>query len=343
MDRSLAAAAALLPVLGSCLSAQSAAASLQGHVAYPDGSPVANAPIQMKHKPDGPIARTRSDAHGGYRFPGLADGKWDFIIQMPCCAYARISREVDFAAERNQQLDINLVETINGSTLGDDPARNADAIRKRQRVPSGPAPHTAAGFPDLSGVWLLTDDPYPEQPQLLPSAEARRIALGKDPRNAPHNRCLPGPPPLPGASSPFIAKIVQSPSVLVAMFEDYPGFRQIFLDGRKHPAEMSPSWMGHSVGMWEQDTLVVDTVGFNDLSGLGGIGGGGYPHTEALRMTERYRRTDYGHMELNVTFEDPQAFAKPYHENLTMTLAPQEELLEFVCENNKPEHLVTNP
>jgi hypothetical protein len=136
---------------------------------------------------------------------------------------------------------------------------------------------------------------------------------------------------------------VQSSFLLVALFEDYPGFRQIFLDGRKHPADLNPSWMGHSIGGWQKDTLVVDTAGFNDLSLLGGIGGGPFPHTEALHMTERYRRTDYGHMDLNVTFEDPQAFAKPYHENLTLTLAPQGELIEFVCENNKPEHLVPNP
>lgn len=266
-----------------------------------------------------------------------------FTIQMPCCAYRDLAGEVVVAGDNTQQFDVSLVETLNGSTLGDDPARNAEAMRRRQRVPSRPMPRTAAGVPDLSGVWLLTDDPYPEEPQLLPATEARRKALAKDPRNAPHNRCLPGPPPLPGASSPFIAKFVQSSSVVVALFEDYPGFRQIFLDGRKHPAELNPSWMGHSIGGWQKDTLVVDTVGFNDLSLLGGIGGGPFPHTEALHMTERYRRTDYGHMELRVTFEDQQAFARPYQENLTLTLAPQEDLIEFVCKNNKPEHLMTNP
>jgi predicted AlkP superfamily pyrophosphatase or phosphodiesterase len=101
--------------------------------------------------------------------------------------------------------------------------------------------------------------------------------------------------------------------------------------------------MGHSIGEWQKDTLVVDTVEFNDLSLLGGIGGGPFPRTEALHMTERNRRTDYGHMKLKVSFEDAQAFAKPYHENLTLTLAPQEELIEFVCENNKPQHLVADP
>jgi hypothetical protein len=336
-------AAALLPLLALSAYSQRPRASLQGLVSYPDGSPVPNAPIQVKHQTNGAVARTRSEANGHYNFSALAEGKWDFTIRMPCCAYSAVASEVVVARDKTQQFDVRLVETINGGTLGDDPARNAEAMRKRQRVPSKPAPRTAAGVPDLSGVWLLTDDPYPEVPQLLPAAEVRRTALAKDPLNAPHNRCLPGPPPLPGASSPFIAKFVQSSSLLVTLFEDYPGFRQIFLDGRKHPAELSPAWMGHSIGEWQKGTLIVDTVGFNDLSLLGGIGGGPFPHTEALHMTERYRRTDYGHMELNVTFEDPQAFAKPYHENLTLTLAPQEELIEFVCENNKPEHLMTNP
>jgi len=336
-------AAVLLSILLVSLHAEQSAASLRGRVLYPDGSPASNAPVEIKHRPDGAVARTRSDANGAYRFSGLAEGEWDLAIRMPCCAYAAVARTVEIAPGKVRQLDVSLVETLNGSTLGDDPARNAEAMRKRQHVRSGPAPRTASGLQDLSGVWLLTDDPYPESPQLLPAVEARRLALAKDPRNAPHNRCLPGPPPLPGASSPFIAKLVQSPSVLVALFEDYPGFRQIFLDGRKHPSQLNPSWMGHSIGRWQKDTLVVDTIGFNDLSLLGGIGGGPFPHTEAMRMTERYRRVDYGHMELNVTFEDPQAFARPYHENLTLTLAPQEELLEFVCENNKPEHLVVNP
>jgi hypothetical protein len=262
-------AAALLPLLALSAYSQRPRASLQGLFSYPDGSPVPNAPIQVKHQTNGAVARTRSEANGHYNFSALAEGKWDFTIRMPCCAYSAVASEVVVARDKTQQFDVRLVETINGGTLGDDPARNAEAMRKRQRVPSKPAPRTAAGVPDLSGVWLLTDDPYPEVPQLLPAAEVRRTALAKDPLNAPHNRCLPGPPPLPGASSPFIAKFVQSSSLLVTLFEDYPGFRQIFLDGRKHPAELSPAWMGHSIGEWQKGRLIVDTVGFNDLSLLG--------------------------------------------------------------------------
>src|SRR5215472_11691137 len=160
-----------LPILVISAFAQNAPVSLRGRVTYPDGSPAPNAPIQVKHRPDGAFIRTRSDAAGLYKFTGLADGKWDLTIRMPCCAYAAVAKEVELSAGKSQQLDITLVETINGSTLGDDPARNADAMLKRQHVHAGPVPRTSAGVPDLSGVWLLSDDPYPEAPQLLPATQ----------------------------------------------------------------------------------------------------------------------------------------------------------------------------
>jgi hypothetical protein len=126
---------------------------------------------------------------------------------------------------------------------------------------------------------------------------------------------------------------------MVILFEDSPGFRQVFLDGRIHTQDSNPTWMGNSIGKWAGDLLVVDTVDFNDRSWIGSAGGGVIPHTEKLRMTERYKRVDFGHMELQVTFEDSGALTKPFHLNLKLDLAPQEEVLEYVCENNKPEHL----
>src|SRR5580698_531471 len=129
-------AAALLPLFALPTYPQSPRASLQGLVSYPDGSPVPNAPIQLKHQTDGTVARTRSDASGHYKFSALADGKWDFTIRMPCCAYSAVASEVVVALDKRQEFDVKLVETLNGSTLGDDPARLADAMRKRQRIPS---------------------------------------------------------------------------------------------------------------------------------------------------------------------------------------------------------------
>jgi hypothetical protein len=330
-------AACFLAVVGTPF-AQTSRNSLTGVVSDPHGL-VAEAPVQVKNKATGALARTASKSDGRYAFTNLPAGPYELTIVMPCCAYNRFTKDVTVDAGQGAQLDIGLVETINGTTLGDDPARAAVTMRKRARIPSGPVPR-AGGKPDLSGVWLDNGDPYPEDAQVLPWAAAvlkeRADTLGKD---HPHNRCLPGSPPLPAASTPFIGKLVQTPGLLVILFEDVPGFRQIFLDGRSHPANLDPTWMGHSVGKWEGETLVVDTTGFNDRSWIG-FGAGRFPHTEMLRMTERYRRVDYSHLEVGVTFEDPNTFVKPLHVNLKWDLAPQEELLEFVCENNKPEHMV---
>jgi hypothetical protein len=333
-------AACSLVFIGS-VCAQNGRASLSGTVSDPNGATVAEAPIQLKNKATGALARTSSKSDGRYRLTGLAAGTYVFSIVMPCCAYNRVARDVLLEAGKTAQLNISLVETVNGTTLGDDPGRLAAATRKRAKVPSRPVPRLAGGQPDLSGVWVAIDDPYPETPEALPWAAAlireRQENNGKD---APHNHCLPGPPPAPGSTAPFITKFVQTPSLLVILFEDVPGFRQVFLDGRSHPSNWDPTWMGHSIGKWEGDVLVVDTAGFNDRSWLGGLGGGPVPHTERLHMTERYRRVDFGHMELTVIFEDPGAFVKPFHMNVRLDLAPQEELLEYVCENNRPEHLV---
>jgi hypothetical protein len=321
--------------LAGAICGQRTSGSLSGVVSDVHGV-LPDAPIQVKSKATGALVRTVSKEGGRYSFANLPAGSYEFTIFMRCCAYFPFRQEVTVAGGRSTQFDAHLSETINGTTLGDDPARTVDAMLKRAKIPSKPVPRLG-GKPDLSGLWLDMGDPYPEDFQLLPWADAvlkqRNADLGKD---APHNHCLPSSLPLPGASTPFLGKIVQTPGLIVLLFEDVGGFRQIFLDGRAHPADVNPTWFGHSVGKWEGDTLVVDTVGFNDRSWLPR----NLPHTEMLRVTERYRRVDYGHMEVNVTFDDPGALVKPMHMNIHWSLAPQEELLEFICENNKPEHMV---
>jgi len=321
-------------------SAQTQRSSLNGAVSDPRGAPVGEAPIQARNTQTGTLGRTVSKSDGTYTIADLVAGTYQLSIVMPCCAYNPFTRDVAVAPGQRMQLNIQLTETVNGTTLGDDPGRLAADMRKRAKVPARPAPRTAGGKPDLSGVWLDRGDPYPQQPELLPWAASvfkERIEnLAKD---HPHNSCLPGSPPMPGSSTPFIGKLVQTPSLLVLLFEDVPGFRQIFLDGRQHPSPVNPTWMGHSTAKWERDVLVVDTAGFNDRIWVG-MNNGRLPHTEMLHMTERYRRVDFGHMEIKVTFEDPATFAKPFVMDLKWDLAPQEELLEFVCENNRPEHMV---
>jgi len=333
-------AACSLAFIGS-VSAQSDKGSVAGTVSYPNGATVADAPIQLKNRTTGALARTTSKSDGRYTVAGLAAGTYEFSIVMPCCAYKQIAQDVAVDAGKTAQLNVSLAETVNGTTLGDDPGRLANVMRLRAKIPSLPVPRLAGGKPDLSGVWVAVDDPYPEAPEPLPWAAAlikeRQANNGKD---APHNHCLPGPPPVPGSAAPFIEKFVQTPSLLVILFEDVPSVRQVFLDGRAHPANWDPTWLGHSLGKWEGDALVVDTVGFNDRSWIGSLGDGHFPHTEMLHVTERYQRVDFGHMEVTVTFEDPGAFVKPFHMHVKLNLTPQEELLEYVCENNKPEHLV---
>ena len=139
-------------------------------------------------------------------------------------------------------------------------------------------------------------------------------------------------------------KILQTPGVIAFLPEGLYGpgvHRQIFTDGRELPANPNPTWQGYSVGHWEGDTLVVESAGFNDQSWLDS---GGHPHTEELRVTERFRRRDFGHMELRMTFDDPTVYARPWTISLDVDFMPDTELLENVCGENErdlPHFMVT--
>ena len=211
---------------------------------------------------------------------------------------------------------------------------------------SAPTPKAAGDTPDLSGLWRLgveigiganiTADlpPGDIQPWVAALSRSRLEDFGKD--DPEITGCKPGGPR--HITRAGLAKIVQTPRLIVILYEDL-AYRQIFLDGRPLPPDPNPNWMGYSVGHWEGDTLVVESAGFNDRTWLDFAGHG---HTEALRMIERYRRTDFGHMDLQVTIDDPQAYAKPWTVSAGGTLAADTELLEYVClENEKDQqHLV---
>src|SRR5262249_38984425 len=116
--------------------------------------------------------------------------------------------------------------------------------------------------------------------------------------------------------------------------------RQIYLDGRGHPKDFNPSWMGHSIGHWEGDTLAIDTVGFNDLAWAAGS----FPQTEKLHVTERFRRLDLGHLEVEMTYDDPGAFKQPVTRRVVDTLAPKDvDVLEYVCNENEKDVAHTLP
>ena len=211
---------------------------------------------------------------------------------------------------------------------------------------TAPAPKLPDGTPDLSGMWHRTVGRYYNNvaadltsADVLPWAEAlyqqRKLDFGKDSMEV---RCLPLGPV--ATTTPYAdIKFIQMPSLIVLLLDDLT-YRQVHLDGRELPTDPNPSWMGYSVGRWEGDTLVVETSGFTDRSWLDYEG---HPHTEALRIVERYRRRDVGHLDVEVTFEDPGAYSKPWTVPVPLELFPDTELLEFVCkENEKSTALMTS-
>ena len=147
----------------------------------------------------------------------------------------------------------------------------------------------------------------PEEAPMRP--EAAEILRRRAPGDLPQTSCLPVGIPADGLFSPPI-KIVQSPGVIVILYENDGRYRQIYTDGRQLLKEVvQPAWLGYSAGKWERDTLVVETTGFNDKTWLDLMG---HPHSEALRVAERYRRRDFGHMDAEMTFDDPQMYTKPF-------------------------------
>jgi hypothetical protein len=139
-------------------------------------------------------------------------------------------------------------------------------------------------------------------------------------------------------SNPYF-KFVHSEKLLVILLEDdTPNYRQVFLDGRKHPEDPFPTWWGHSIGRWEGDTLVVDRVGFTEKSWLDNAG---HRHSEKLHIVDRYRRPDLGHLEIETTYEDSVALRKPWTLKKLSILSTDQEVQEYACsENNKdPAHM----
>jgi hypothetical protein len=203
---------------------------------------------------------------------------------------------------------------------------------------TGPAPHAADGKPDLSGLWgpdpnLIRDVSAALKPgEALPLQPwALQLAKERLPKDDPNANCLPAGVP---RMSPYPWKIIQTPKLIVFLFEgNVHSYRQIFMDGRGHPKDIDPTWYGDSTGKWEGNTLVVDTVGFNDRFWFDGAG---HPHTEKLHLTERYRRPDSGHLEFEVTIDDPGAYTRPFTLFGHSPLMVNTEIMEYFCiENNQ--------
>jgi len=208
---------------------------------------------------------------------------------------------------------------------------------------AAPAPRTADGKPDLSGLWDSPDTTYGvdltidlKPGEVRPWAqEVYKKRLEALDRDTPATQCLPGGPvEILGGRY----RIIQAPNVTAILYGS-GAYRQIFTDGRALPKDPNPIWWGYSVGHWEGNTLVVESAGFNDRSWLDYAG---HPHTEDLRVTERFERRDFGHMRLQVTFEDSKTFAKPITVTVNPTFLPDTEMLEYVCNENEKDsaHLI---
>jgi hypothetical protein len=209
---------------------------------------------------------------------------------------------------------------------------------------SAPAPRKPDGKPDLSGIWNrepenakyienLGADFKPGEFPIQPWAEAlyKQHMTDAGASESPVAHCLPlGIPIADNSALPL--KIIQESGLVVILNEGMGGFRQIFLDGRSMPTDANPTWMGYSVGRWDGDTLVVDSAGFNGKTWLEP---GGHPATDALYITERFRRRDFGHLDLTLTIDDPKAFTRPWSVELQKQLLTDTELMEFVCNENE--------
>jgi hypothetical protein len=207
---------------------------------------------------------------------------------------------------------------------------------------AAPAPRRADGKPDLSGIWQtesprylinLAADYKPGELPIQPWAEAltKERGTGIHAKEEPQANCL--PPGLPRINeTPNPLKIYQEPGVVLILYEAFNLYRQIFMDGRELSKDPNPSWLGYSTGKWDGDTLVVDTTGFNGKTWLDQAG---HPTTDALHVTERFRRRDFGHLEISTTIDDPKAYTKPWTAAVKMELLPDTELIEFACNENE--------
>jgi hypothetical protein len=326
-------ALALVLIVAAAASAQSTG-SISGTLLDSIGDPVDNNSVQAKNADTGAVFKATTSRQGKYAIADLPPGTYDVTGSAPGLT-PDVKKGVVVQASQVASLDLHLGDTTQLNTLGEDRLR-ITADTKRHAPPSGPTPRTVDGKPDLSGVWWQPRTIDPGKPEFLPSALAiqkqRRDANGKD---SPQAHCLPSGPLRNGPLWEF----VESKDFLVYISDDEsPGFHQIYLDGRPHPADPNPQWYGHSIGKWEGDTLVVDRVAFDPRVWLDQES---HPHSDKLHIIERYHRPDLGHLEIEITVDDAGVLAKPWTQKRVADLA-NEEIFEFICtENNRDiQHLV---
>ncbi len=212
-----------------------------------------------------------------------------------------------------------------------------------QTTEGGAAPRTATGRVDFSGIWsadrhFIFDihDALKKGEELPLQPWAENLARERMSKDDPEAQCLPAGVP---RQAPYPWRILQTETHMFFLFEgNIHSYRQIFLDGRTHPDDPDPSWYGHSIGRLEGDTLVVDSIGFNDRFWFDFAG---HPHTDQMHVVERFRRPDFDHLDYEITIDDPGAYTRPFVLEGHSTYQHGDELMEYICnENNKDVPLI---
>jgi len=334
-----------LPIVGGlcCLMAalgQTESGSIAGSVWDPAHAPAVGVSVEARNLETRTDYKVVSSAKGAYILAQLPPGKYDiFVIDAKYRPFVR--RGIEIRAGQPASLEIQLASNAGMlATLGEMPAL-FELLSKKPPPPQGPAPKTPDGKPDFSGTWLISPTSVgtrSQQPDLLPWARALyRERVLNDYKDKPSARCQ---PELAGFLARWPIKIVQTPKLLVTLrSDDVINAHQVFLDGRSFPKDLEPTWQGYSIGRWEGDTLVIETAGLNEKTWLNM-----FPHTAKLQITERLRRPDLGHLEVETTYNDPETFQTSFQTKIVNVLAPDEEIEEYVCaENNQySEHVDTN-
>jgi hypothetical protein len=329
--------------------AQGANGRISGKLTDPNGLAVANldqqgVELSMKDQATGKVYSTPIRTDGSYDLKGLPAGTYDLAVPLTGSMYRGFEQKtVAIAAGETLAKDIALPWSINLGTIGDDPTTLSNDLRARSKNTKGPTPRTREGHPDLTGMWYGIPVNTPRgAPKMKPWAQQisdtlRRTNSSADggPGNqGPAAYCL--PQSATPVTLPFPYEFIQTKDRLIQLTEFLtPGHREIYLDGRPHPDmnEWNPGWYGHSIGHWEKDTLVIDTVGFNEITPSFAV------HSEKLHVIERIQRPSKDKLVIDIFAEDPEAWTETHKAHYDVGLVTGEAIQEWVCaENNRADH-----
>jgi hypothetical protein len=221
--------------------------------------------------------------------------------------------------------------SVTVTVAGTNPASSMSATSS-DTLANKPAPRMSDGKPDLNGIYIAPFHSVKPIDKITLKPGAEKYFVGPEYTFSLGEVCLPRGVP-DTINEPYPIQIVQTPNLVVILYEADELFRVIPTDGRPHPTDLDPTWMGNSVGHWEGDTLVVDVTGVNDKVSVGE-----YRHTTAYHVVERFERTSYYTLKYSATIDDPNVFAAPWTEAGTFTLHPEWDIQEYICEENNHDY-----